>query len=111
MQVPADTVCALISRDIHFLWANSAALRYFGFNPAKESGILKEQRCFESIKKLASLTEKLLDAWILDAARDAASKGVTEIVDLEMAHNIGTPKNRPFCICQTGVRAMEQENE
>lgn len=78
---------ALVSGDLHAVWLNSGALELFGHR-GHETGLLTEDDAFEVIVRLDSVSDSLLDSWVLDAGRVAASRGVVGIVDLEMSWNL-----------------------
>lgn len=41
------------------MWCNSAALSYFGYDPAQETGILREKSCFDAIGKLPAVKDEV----------------------------------------------------
>jgi len=76
----------LIGHDMHSVWINTAAGERYGL-PA---GLLREGAAFEL--QIALETEEMADSrrvevLVSDAALAAAARGVTGIVDLEMADN------------------------
>lgn len=77
-----DAPVALVSGDVHCMWTNAAALRMLGLPP--ESWLLREQEAFDLNVRLSEVPDVTLDAWALEAAATAASRGVVGIVDLEM---------------------------
>ena len=54
------------------------------------NGIIREQESYDTLTLLSKLSEAHLDEWCSDAALEAAKRGVTEIVELEMGPNIAT---------------------
>jgi predicted amidohydrolase YtcJ len=87
-----DTPVALVSGDVHCMWTNAAALRLLGLPP--EAWLLREQEAFDLNVRLSEVPEAQLDAWALEAAATAASRGVVGIVDLEMSGAIGDWQRR-----------------
>ena len=62
-------------------------------------GIVREQESYDTLTLLSKLAEAQLDEWAADAALEAAKRGVTEILELEMAHNIATCARCRFASC------------
>jgi hypothetical protein len=81
-----DVPTYLINADVHSVWLNSAALRREGFEP-DESGMLREEPAFEISRRLNAVDASVSDPLIERMARDAASRGVVGLVDLDMAWN------------------------
>lgn len=81
-QVPT----ALISHDLHCVWLNSAAAARYGMQ-VDASGLLREDAAFALTRELGRLPDAVVDAWVRDAARDAAARGIVGIVDFEMTWN------------------------
>lgn len=78
--VPTPVV--LISADVHTTWANRAALHLL--NRPDSHWWLREQEAFDLGQQVNDMAEPAIDALVDRAAREAASRGVTGIVDLEM---------------------------
>lgn len=76
----------LISHDLHCVWLNSAAARRYAVEP-DVSGLLREEPAFALTRELGKLPDSVVDAWVLEAARNAAARGVVGIVDFEMTWN------------------------
>ncbi len=76
-----DRPAVLISGDLHSCWLNTRAMERFGM----PHSFLREEDCFRVVRALDDVPEFVLDAWVGDAARAAAARGVVGIVDLEMA--------------------------
>src|SRR4051794_36799504 len=74
-----DVPVALVSGDVHCMWLNAAALRVLGM-PADE-WLLREKDAFDLNVRLSAVPAAQLDAWALEAAATAASRGVVGIVD------------------------------
>ena len=83
----------LISADLHCCWLNTAALDRFGVG-AHPTGILREDDAFRITESLRDVPESVLDGWVADAARNAASRGVVGVVDFEMADNLAVWSRR-----------------
>ena len=83
-----DRPVVLISADVHCVWLNSAALVHFGVNDGAGSegydGVLSEDAAFAITVQLDSAPDDVLDAWVAEAAAEAAARGVVGVVDLEM---------------------------
>jgi predicted amidohydrolase YtcJ len=77
-----DIPVALLSGDVHTLWTNRAALRMLG--RPEGDWWLREQPAFDLTRRITEVAPDVLDRWALDAARAAAARGVTGIVDFEM---------------------------
>lgn len=81
-----DVPTYLINADVHSVWANSAAFRREGYTPNAE-GFLREAPAFEISRRLNDVDPSIGDALVGAMARDAASRGVVGLVDLDMAWN------------------------
>jgi predicted amidohydrolase YtcJ len=87
-RVAGDVPVVLVSGDLHSGWVNTAAARRHGLlGEAGESGVLREEDCFRLVRELDDVADHVLDAWVADAARAAAARGVVGIVDYEMRWN------------------------
>jgi len=96
-----DIPVALLSGDVHTLWTNRAALRMLG--QRDEDWWLREQPAFDLTRRISAVSTEVLDRWALDAARAAAARGVTGIVDFEMEDGPGSWARR-FAAGFTGLR-------
>ncbi|MFB9958532.1 amidohydrolase family protein [Agromyces bracchium] len=86
--VSGDVPVVLVSADLHSCWVNRAAARRHGLaEAAGESGVLREDDCFRLVRELDDLPDDVLDAWVDEASRAAAARGVVGVVDLEMRWN------------------------
>jgi predicted amidohydrolase YtcJ len=79
----SDIAVVLVSGDLHSCWLNSLALERFGFY-GHPTGFLREEEAFAVGSELSRVDPEILDVWIHDGAKEAASRGVVGIVDLEM---------------------------
>ena len=86
-QLIPETPVMLLSVDVHSCWVNSATLKRFAITGHDRDGVLTEQECFDLTGRVGAVEDTVLDAWVADAARAAAARGVVGIVDLEMAYN------------------------
>ncbi|MDT0436776.1 amidohydrolase [Streptomyces sp. NPDC005840] len=87
-----DAVCpdrpvALISADLHAVWLNSAGLALVG-RAGHPTGLLREHECFEVMRALPEVPADVLDGWVAEAARDAAARGVTGVIDFHFSDNL-----------------------
>jgi len=87
-----DAPVALVSGDVHSLWSNRAALRMLG--RPDEHWLLREQAAFDLNVELSQVPEETRDAWAIEAAERAASRGVVGVVDLEMQDAVGAWQRR-----------------
>lgn len=83
-----DVPTYLINADVHSVWLNTAALQREGF-PLDDSGMLREEPAFEISRRLNDVDPALADRAVRRTLERAASRGVTGIVDLDMAWNAG----------------------
>ena len=75
----------LINADVHSVWLNSAALRREGFR--SPDGVLREEQAFEISRRLNAADAQHADAAVIRAGERAAARGVTGLVDFDMAWN------------------------
>jgi len=83
---------ALVSGDVHCMWINAAAQRALGL-PAG-AWLLREKDAFDLNVRLSAVPDEQLDAWALEAAATAASRGVVGVVDLEMSGAVASWQRR-----------------
>ncbi|HYI52025.1 MAG TPA: amidohydrolase family protein [Microbacterium sp.] len=81
-----DVPTYLINADVHSVWLNTAALLREGHEP-DGVGILREHPAFEISRRLNDIDPVVGDELVAKMARDAASRGVVGLVDLDMAWN------------------------
>lgn len=75
----------LINADVHSVWLNSAALRREGFVSA--DGVLREEDAFEISRRLNAVDPAHSDRAVQAAGEQAAARGITGLVDFDMAWN------------------------
>lgn len=75
----------LINADVHSTWLNSAALHLEGFRSA--DGVLREEDAFEISRRLNAVDAERGDAAVAAAGERAAARGITGLVDFDMAWN------------------------
>lgn len=75
----------LINADVHSVWMNSAALAREGFSAP--DGMLREEDAFEISRRVNAVESAHGDRAVRDAGQAAAARGVTGIVDFDMAWN------------------------
>ncbi|MGM7696723.1 amidohydrolase [Microbacterium sp. A84] len=80
-----DVPTYLINADVHSVWLNSAALRREGFSAT--DGMLREDDAFEISRRLNAVEPLHGDRAVKLAGGAAAARGVTGIVDFDMAWN------------------------
>lgn len=73
----------LINADVHSVWLNSAALAREGFR--SEDGVLRETDAFEISRRLNAVDAAHGDRAMVRAGEQAAARGVTGLVDFDMA--------------------------
>ncbi|MDR1512953.1 MAG: amidohydrolase family protein, partial [Propionibacteriaceae bacterium] len=81
--VTRDTPVYVVSGDLHACWLNSAALAAVG-RADHPTGLLKEQDCFDVLGAVARVPDSVADTWVAEAARQAAARGTTGIVDFDL---------------------------
>jgi len=80
-----DVPTYLINADVHSVWLNSAALRREGYSTA--DGMLREDDAFEISRRLNAVDPSHGDRAVARAGEAAAARGVTGIIDFDMAWN------------------------
>ena len=80
-----DVPTYLINADVHSVWLNSAALRREGMSAV--DGVVREDAAFEVSRRLNGVDEAHGDRAVRLAGERAAARGVTGLVDFEMAWN------------------------
>lgn len=100
-----DTPVALVSGDVHTVWANAALLRQYGL--PETAWWLREQPAFDLNVRLSDVATEQLDALVIDAARRAAARGVVGIGDFEFDDAPGAWARR-FAAGFRGLRVRAQ---
>lgn len=73
----------LINADVHSVWLNTAALAREGFR--SDDGVLRETDAFEISRRLNAVDPAHGDRAMQQAGEQAASRGITGLVDFDMA--------------------------
>ncbi|WVQ84784.1 hypothetical protein IAT38_006941 [Cryptococcus sp. DSM 104549] len=84
----AERPVYLFFNGYHSICANSVGLERGGYQPKGHDGYLYEQEAFAMSRVLGRVDQDVVDKWVMDEAKYAATLGVTEIVDLEWELNI-----------------------
>ena len=84
------TPVVVICGDLHSAWLNTAAGAHLGVSP----GIVREDPWFTLSGRLDARSDEVVDAWVDDAVRAAATRGVVGIGDYEMADNLAAWQRR-----------------
>lgn len=84
---------ALASMDLHHGWLSSAALAAVGL-PVQGDGVVTETAWFEVLPRLRSTPDRVLDAWVDEAGRAAAARGVVGVLDYEFDDNLAAWRRR-----------------
>ncbi|KAK9895610.1 amidohydrolase 3, partial [Cystobasidium minutum MCA 4210] len=92
--LPSDVPIFVILNDLHSSFCNSAGLKLLDYDAENHTGLFLEQDAFKAAVKLDAMDADRMEDIIREACIDAAKKGVTEIVDLDMDHNIGNWQKR-----------------
>lgn len=80
-----ETPTYLVNADVHSVWLNSVALRREGFSAP--DGMLREDDAFEISRRLNAVDPGHGDRAVRRAGEAAAARGVSGIVDFDMAWN------------------------
>lgn len=88
-----ETPVVLVSGDLHCAWFSTAGLRYAGV-PAHPTGLLRESEWLPLTAVVDQVPDEVADAWVADAARAAARRGVVGVVDYEITENLGPWRRR-----------------
>ena len=72
----------LAGADLHTAWVSTTSLDRLGL-PVTDTGLLHEADCFRALAELGDTSPDEQDAWVADATRAAATRGVTGIRDFE----------------------------
>lgn len=102
---------AIIAADLHSVLANTAALEHFGVR-RRPRGVLREKDTFAFLRQLRDAPDDVLDTWVEEAARQAAARGVTSIIDMEMQWGVPVWQRRfanGFAGLAVGVSSYSQD--
>lgn len=91
--VAGDVPVVLVSGDLHCAWVSTAGLRMFGV-AQHPTGVLRETEWMPLMGALDHVPDDVQDAQVADALRDAATRGVVGVVDLEIADNVAVWRRR-----------------
>lgn len=83
----------LINADVHSVWLNSAAFRREGFASTAD-GMLREEDAFEISRRMNAVDDLTADAAVRRAGDRAAARGITGLVDFDMAWNADAWRRR-----------------
>lgn len=78
----------LLSNDLHAVWLSPAALDLIG-RPDHPTGVFREDEARAVEDALPRPTDAEVDRWVVEAAAEAARRGVTGLTDFEVADNVG----------------------
>lgn len=84
--LPGGRVIAL-SNDLHAVWLSQAALSVVG-ESSHPTGVFREAEARAVQSALPRASDEERDRWVVDAASQAANRGVTGIIDFEVADNL-----------------------
>lgn len=97
-----DTPVVLVSADLHCAWFSTAGLRYAGVG-AHPTGLLRESEWLPLSAAVDQVPDAVADAWVDEAARAAAQRGVVGVLDLEITENL-TPWRRRIAAGSDALR-------
>ncbi len=83
----------LLSGDLHSAWLGTSALERLGL-AGHPTGLLREDEWMPLMNDLEHVPADRLDALVDDAARAAAARGVTAVVDVEIDDNLRAWRRR-----------------
>jgi predicted amidohydrolase YtcJ len=92
-EVAGDVPVVLASVDLHSGWLSTAGLRWFGA-AGHPTGLLREEEWLGRLGKADVAPDAVLDAWVREAARAAAARGVVGVVDFELSDNVAAWRRR-----------------
>lgn len=88
-----DRPAYAVNMDVHSVWMNSAAFRREDFAPTPD-GMLREEDAFEISRRLNTADDARADTAVIRAGEQAAARGITGIVDFDMAWNASAWQRR-----------------
>ncbi|WP_235856925.1 amidohydrolase [Occultella glacieicola] len=103
--VAGEVPVILVSGDVHSAWVNGAGARLLGVHVGAD-GMIREGPWFQASRDYEEAPEHRREALVARAAWAAAARGVTGVVDLEMADNVAAWQDRIAAgVDQVRVRA------
>jgi predicted amidohydrolase YtcJ len=87
------TPVVLVSNDLHCAWLSSAGLTFVGAG-GHPTGVLREAEWMSFMGAIDHVADDVADAWVDEAARAAAARGVVGVVDYEIADNLAVWRRR-----------------
>src|SRR5450830_915154 len=87
------TPVVLVSGDLHSGWLSSAGLRFVGAGEGS-TGVLREGAWMPFTAAIDHVPDDVADAWVDEAVRAAAARGVVGVVDYEIADNLDVWRRR-----------------
>ncbi|MFI2754100.1 amidohydrolase [Cellulomonas sp. P22] len=87
------TPVVVVAADLHCAWLSTAALEHYGVQ-GHPDGVLRETDWFGVGEVVSLVPDPLLDAWVAEATRAAAARGVVGVVDFEIADNLTAWRRR-----------------
>lgn len=97
------TPVVVMCGDLHSAWLSTAALRRLGVPDGSSDGVVREEEWFSLMAAVQEVPQDVLDAWVGEAVRAAAARGVVGVVDFELADNV-TAWRRRLGAGTTGLR-------
>jgi hypothetical protein len=91
--VVGATPVVLVSNDLHSAWLSSAGLKFVGAGE-HPTGVLRETEWMSSMGAIDHVSDEVADAWVDEAARVAAARGVVGVIDYEIADNLAVWRRR-----------------
>ncbi|WP_448058625.1 amidohydrolase [Cellulomonas hominis] len=88
-----ETPVVLVSGDLHCGWLSTAGLRFMGVS-GHPDGMLREGDWLPLTSVVDHVSDETADAWVDEAARAAATRGVVGVVDLEITENLAPWQRR-----------------
>jgi predicted amidohydrolase YtcJ len=88
-----DTPVVLVSGDLHCAWFSTAGLRYVGVD-RHPTGLLREGEWLPLTAVVDQVSDEVADAWVAEASRAAARRGVVGVVELEITENLAPWRRR-----------------
>ncbi|MYX31088.1 amidohydrolase family protein [Streptomyces sp. SID8381] len=88
-----DRPVALLSADLHAVWLNSACLALTGRGD-HPTGLAREREAHEILAALPEAPAETVDAWVAEACRAAAARGVTGVIDFQFGDTVAAWERR-----------------